>query len=165
VKEPEAVTASVARFCYHVSALSAPPATIRAKNSRRWMMTIVVLVLVGTAAFGVRWFRGIISPTVDFSPMKFDSEGWRSSKPEFSWESVRLRMVDDLLARKLLAGNHKEEVRALLGSEDSTEYFAAQERFVYFLGQERHPFGIDSEWLLIDFGSSGKVSEAQIWRD
>ena len=36
---------------------------------------------------------------------------------------------------------------------------------VYWLGPERGPFGVDSEWLVIKFDSSGRVQDYQIVRD
>lgn len=148
---------------------STQPASAKARPRMR-VRTVVALcllvpVLLVTAGYlGLRFMMGTI-PTVNFTPMNFESSVWKVSPSKFSWESTRLRMVDDLLARGVLTGKTKAEVAELLGAADDTPYFHAANRFVFHLGQERHPFGIDSEWLLIDFGEDGRVTQARLARD
>jgi hypothetical protein len=74
-------------------------------------------------------------------------------------------MVDDLLAKGSLGGAVKAAVVGLLGPADDTNYFKADNRWVYHLGLERSSMAIDSEWLLIDFGPDGRVTAARIARD
>lgn len=105
------------------------------------------------------------TPHVEFTAMPFDPNIWKSSPSIFSWESIRLRMVDDLLQNVVLQGKSAIEVDALLGPPDDTPYFAAPNHWVYHLGQERHPFGIDSEWLLLVLDLDDCVAQAKIVRD
>ena len=64
--------------------------------------------------------------------------------------SERAKMTADLLGDHELAGMSEEQIRELLGPDDSAlGYFNREDRLVYCLGSERTV--IDREWLLIDF--------------
>ncbi len=102
--------------------------------------------------------------SVDFHPVSFKSEVWKNTSSEFSLDSVRLRMVDDLLLTKLLVGLTRNNIVALIGEPDDTPYFR-EYPMVYHLGQERHPFGIDSEWLVIQLDKQGIATESLIVTD
>ncbi len=102
--------------------------------------------------------------SVDSRPIPFDSEVWMATPSEFSLDSVRLRMVDDLLATRPLVGRHRDEIVALIGEPDDTPYFRKYP-MVYHLGQERHPFGIDSEWLVIQLNDHGIATESLVVTD
>jgi len=119
---------------------------------------LLVLVLVAPAIFNA-WILH-----VPFRPMPFDSEVWRATPSEFSLESKRLRMVDELLSVHLSVGMSRAEVVGLIGEPDTTPYFADFD-MVYHLGQERHPFGVDSEWLVIRLDEAGHVSESLVVSD
>lgn len=97
--------------------------------------------------------------------LRFESAAWKAERraSDPMWP-VRLRMVDDLLARISLAGMTREAVIELLGPPDNTPYFAAPGRMVYYLGPERGMFRIDSEWLVVET-RDGKVTAAAIWTD
>ncbi len=97
-------------------------------------------------------------------PMPFESSVWKATEATYSIESIRLRMVDDLLKTHPLVGLTRAEVESLIGPADDTEYFSNFD-MVYFLGPERHPFAVDSEWLLISLDSNGRVTEAVLGRD
>ncbi len=102
--------------------------------------------------------------SVDFRPIPFNSEVWKATPSEFSLDSVRLRMVDDLLATRPLVGQHRDDIVALIGEPDDTPYFRKYP-MVYHLGQERHPFGIDSEWLVIQLNDHGIATESLVVTD
>lgn len=89
------------------------------------------------------WFT---TGAIDFEPQPFNSTIWKNTKPTMSWESVRLKMVDDLLAKKITRGMNKASVIALIGEPDDTPYFQSYD-MVYYLGRERQAIAIDSEWL------------------
>lgn len=129
----------------------------------------VVLLALGVATIGILIYVAAILHVgslyeLDFEPIPFDSASWIASQPEFSLDSLRLRMIDDLLATHNLVGMHRDEIVALIGEPDDTEYFREYE-MVYYLGQERHPLGIDSEWLAIDLDTSSTSTFAGILRD
>ena len=101
---------------------------------------------------------------IDFEPMTFDSTIWKSSPSEMSWESTRLRMVDDFLEKNDLIGKNKDVAIELLGEPDDTEYFSNYE-LVYHVGLERSGMAIDSEWLVINVNESGIIDEVSLARD
>jgi len=71
----------------------------------------------------------------------------------------RAKMTSDLLDNYELVGMTETEVVNLLGQN---RYFVEDNRFVYYLGNERT--FIDSEWLLIDF-ENGIVTEYSMTTD
>ncbi len=91
----------------------------------------------------------------------FESSQWKVHLE--SQDPIKLEMVDDLLSRHQLIGMSTKEIEALLGKPPKTKYFKNYE-YVYWLGPERSPFGIDSEWLGIKF-QNGVVIKADILRD
>lgn len=96
---------------------------------------------------------------------RFDPARWRApaDTSEVFWPT-RLRMVDDLLARKVLQGLDRDSVRALLGpSNQGTPDSARTVR--YYLGPERDWIRIDGEELVIQFDASGRVVDAGTVRD
>jgi len=126
---------------------------------------IVALSAVGlwvVAAVGSRLLDRVILD-VDFDPMPFDAAVWKATPSEFSLDSVRLRMVDDFLTMPVV-GWSREQVEAALGKPDDTPYFRAYP-MVYHLGQERHPFGLDSEWLVFSLDDNGVVTACRVLTD
>lgn len=98
-------------------------------------------------------------------PLPFVKTWW--GPPEPSWNDKwhrRHRIADWLVFTNQLKGMKKAEVIAMLGKPADTESFKSYS-LVYLLGQERAFIAIDSEWLLIQVGSDGLVSEAIITSD
>ena len=97
--------------------------------------------------------------------IKFDSQGWRdrAADSDPSWPT-RLRMIDDLLAAKRLDGVARDRIESLLGTPDKTDKWKDWD-LVYWLGPERGFVRIDSEWLVIRFGSDGRVATYRVVRD
>lgn len=101
-----------------------------------------------------------------YGPTEFNSEVWRNGDNyEFSSDAPRLRMADAIIDSGVLIGKTKVEVDNMLGPQTNTDYFRPQYKYVYWLGAERGWMSIDSEWLVLNFGSDGTVSEARIVRD
>jgi hypothetical protein len=108
----------------------------------------------------------ILGPSVEEyrSRRPFDPIAWkRNDRRDVDWPA-RLTMVDDLIARYPLRGLGRDSVEHLLGQRDATDYFHDWD-LVYWLGPERSLFRIDSEWLVVRFGSNGRVSDYRIVRD
>ena len=120
---------------------------------------LVLLLVLGTPAFIDLWIL-----RVPFDPVPFDSQTWKQTPSEFSLQSVRLRMANDLVSTHLRDGMTREEVVGMLGEPDETPYFAEYD-MVYHLGQERHPFGIDSEWLVIRLDANRQAAEILLVTD
>ncbi len=136
---------------------------------KRPLLIIAICLTLGPAGAVLAYLllvahldRVILS--VDFRPIPLDSEVWKATPSEFSWDSVRLRMVDDRLATRPLVGQHQDDIVALIGEPDDTPYFR-EYAMVYHLGQERHPFGIDSEWLVIQLDDQMTATECLVVTD
>ncbi len=120
--------------------------------------------LVGGAVFATAAIYYVIFRPVAFAPIPFDAGRWRASPSEFSLESTRLRMADDLIRSCQLHGRTRAQVTALLGPPEETGYFNDHD-LVYHLGHERGFFGIDSEWLVLSLDDHELVSEARLTAD
>lgn len=87
---------------------------------------------------------------------KFDQERWISKPTE------RVEMVDNLFSEVGLNRMSKAEIASLLGEQEEEVYFKEQNNLVYYLGDERGLFSIDSEWLVIWFDNKNKVMDYEI---
>jgi hypothetical protein len=94
------------------------------------------------------------------TPREFDSESWKSM------EDKRTEMIDDLTEKKLLDNLAKEEVIKLLGEPltDNPYFIESGRDMIYYLGPERSPVGVDSEWLLI-WLTDNKVDRYEVLTD
>lgn len=89
----------------------------------------------------------------------FTTEKWIESDTEKGY------MVDDLLQKYDLKDMTREEIISLLGTPTDTEYFKEDKNIVYYLGNERGLISIDSEWLVVDFDDSMKVTDYKVVTD
>lgn len=94
----------------------------------------------------------------------FDPVAWQDSAEAFAEEPVRIDMIDDLLRRHSFEGMTRSEVLALLGKPEDTPYVHEYD-LVYWLGPERSPFGVDSEWLIFRLDGAGIVTGALVATD
>lgn len=124
---------------------------------------ILTLALATVTAIGLVMFWENVPWPSSYS-LAFDSVKWKSTRAEFSEKSIRLRMVDDLLANHPLVGLDRAAIVALLGEPDKTPYKAEYD-MVYFLGPERSWISVDSEWLVIKLDSAGVATKAAIATD
>ena len=96
-------------------------------------------------------------------PFKFfDSQRWK--QVERSDDYSRLRMIESLTLSGRLNRIKRAEVVSLLGPSDDTDYFNEWD-FVYWLGPERSFISLDSEWLVIKIGATGRVVDYRIVSD
>lgn len=136
-----------------------------------WVLAALIGVPVGLLALYLLAFVGlfIVGPTAeDYSNRTpFDAESWRDrslDQADPAWPT-RLRMVDDVIARRRLDGFTRNELLTLLGPADQTDKWRDW-HLVYWLGPERSGFArIDSEWLVIRFDDSSRVATYRIVRD
>jgi SmpA/OmlA family protein len=130
---------------------------------RRWMP---LLAFGGAQVLGVASILAVIfgGPVVrDYAArVPFDSPRWKAENGHDA-RGVRVNMVDDLLHRHRLVGMPRDKVDELLGVPPATEYFREYD-YVYWLGRERGPFAIDSEWLVLKFKENA-VAEAVVVTD
>ena len=94
----------------------------------------------------------------------FDSNAWKDLEKTNQEPYARRTMADELVDRHVLQGKSRPEVIEMLGEPTETEYFADWD-VVYWLGPQRGFFAVDSEWLVIRFDESGRVSEAKVTTD
>lgn len=120
---------------------------------------LVVLAVIGA---GVWFFFGDMFRE-RLSRQRFDSASWKADAHSFT-NAVRIRMVDDLLRRHSFRGMTRDQVTAIVGEPDKTEYFRDWD-MVYWLGPERGFISIDSEWLVFRLDGQKKVSDYRIVRD
>jgi outer membrane protein assembly factor BamE (lipoprotein component of BamABCDE complex) len=114
---------------------------------------ILVLVLFAPA------FYLLINMGINHSKFEFTKEKWLSQNEN------RIYLVDDMMHEFNLVGKSKTEVINFLGEPTDTEYFKTPDNVVYYLGPERGPFSIDSEWLVIIFDKNNKVTKYKVTTD
>ena len=96
--------------------------------------------------------------------LPFDSASWQDQKQVYGDDPVRIRMVDDLIRSRRLDHLGRTELEQLLGKPPATGYFKEYD-FVYWLGPERGPFSVDSEWLVVKLDSNGVVEKYGVVHD
>jgi hypothetical protein len=119
---------------------------------------VVVLAIVGVYV----WMLFGDSIRERWNRQRFDSAAWQSVQSRTN--TVRIRMVDDLMRRHNLRGMARDQVTAILGDPDKTEYFREWD-LVYWLGPERRFISVDSEWLVFRIDGQKKVTDYRIVRD
>lgn len=133
------------------------------KPKRLLFLSLLFIGLVFLTGFGTGvWFFFGDSIRERWNRKRFDSVEWQSVQSRTN--AVRIRMVDDLLRRHNFRGMTPDQVTALLGEPDKTEYFRNWD-LVYWLGPERGFISIDSEWLVFRIDTQKEVSDYQIVRD
>lgn len=110
---------------------------------------------------GPRAYRRALTRAEYYKPAAFDSAQWKDS--QLVSEGVRIRMIDDLLAKHELVGMSREGILSLLGPPDGR--FTEEPKLTWYLGDERSAFAIDSEWLSLTFGEDDRVTEKRVWAD
>jgi hypothetical protein len=93
----------------------------------------------------------------------FDSSRWKDKSLVSTPDPIRIHMIDNLMQNYMLEGMSKAEVVEMLGEPDRNVGFTEWD--MIFLGPERGPFGIDSEWLAIRFNGQQRVYEHKVVTD
>ncbi|MEL6797452.1 MAG: hypothetical protein AAFO89_11600 [Planctomycetota bacterium] len=108
----------------------------------------------------------VVRPEADLvDPIPFDSELWRDSARATTHDEVRVRMIDDLLARQILVGQQKQKVIEILGSPDGTDDPQDRE-MVYFVGvPNRRTYGPSLTWLVLSLDDQDRVVSIRIAED
>ena len=96
--------------------------------------------------------------------MTFDPERWKDQKVVYAPPYPRRQMVEEVRRTHLRKGIARTEVIALLGAPTQTEKFADHD-LVYWLGPEAGAISVDSQWLLIDLDTAGRVETVSIATD
>ena len=127
----------------------------------RWILGVTFLVVLGVAVLATPFVRPYIQERM--GRVRFESAAWQAALSNRT-DAVRIRMVDDLLRRHRFRGMTRQQVTAIIGQPDQTEYFRDWD-MVYWLGPERGFMSIDSEWLVFRLDSQQRVSEHRLVRD
>lgn len=121
-----------------------------------WLFGIAAIAIMLTVSFF------IFGPSMNsyIQEVPFNSEQWKANLE--TQNSLKQKMVADLLSRFTLVGMSSAEVENLLGKPPQVKYFKDYD-YVYWLGPERG-MGVDSEWLGIKF-NNGVVVGVDVLRD
>jgi len=134
---------------------------------RRTLRVLAILISLSVVASLVAFTLLIFQTPIEgwIKAATFDSSEWkaRALDGDIMWPT-RLRMIDDLMGRGLLDGATRQEVEQLLGEPDELGFLRAGD-IAYELGPERSFIRIDSDWLVIQFGSTGIVEDVVIVPD
>jgi hypothetical protein len=137
-------------------------------RSHRWrqflLMTTILVIVVAIPFVYIIGSAALEAAKERRNRLPFDSAAWKASLARNYNDPLRIRMVDDLLRRYDLPHMTRDEIVSLLGMPPKIESFRDYQ-FVYWLGPERYPPSIDSEWLAIRFSDDGRVVEARIVQD
>ncbi|MBA4763651.1 hypothetical protein [Sphingomonas sp.] len=115
---------------------------------------VLVVFLASTITYGFM---------TGYLPVRpFDSDRWK--RVERVDDQARIHMIEHLMWSGKLDGLSRSELVALLGAPLKAGYFRDRD-YVYWLGNERSLFSIDSEWLVVDVDASGRVSHYEVVRD
>lgn len=163
---------------------NARPSFIRRHRGKFLLVTIIIGLIAASPFLFVfiakieRSNKSVITQSdvegLHEGDLLFDSTIWKRGFTDnlgiiHSPDTIRLRMVDDLLRRHRLRGMTREEVVLLLGTPPEINYFREYD-LVYSLGAKGRDFGLNfsiySEWwLVIKFGGDGRVSKTALVRE
>jgi len=126
---------------------------------------------IGGGAIGVVYVATMIFVLASFfledvreyqNRIPFNSASWKADQD--TENPLRIRMVDDLLAKNDFHGAAKAEIVALLGEPDHDVIFTDRD-LPYRLGPERDYFSLDTEWLVFRLNLHDDVIDYAIMRD
>jgi hypothetical protein len=122
----------------------------RRSAATRWIVGgVSILSTVATATY---WYTGRSLP--------FDAARWHEPHET----GIRARMAERLISEHRLLGLTQGKVVDLLGSPNAADYCHPDE-FGYWLGPERGPLPLDSEWLCLQTDGGGRVVATYLRRD
>ena len=149
-----------------VATLESIPPAQRRRDRRDWrivgaltILPLAVLFVTFTPACVFMVWRGWENRSQEHANrFGFDAVAWRDAARVQN--GVRIRMVDDLLAKHPLQDLNRQEVLDLLGPRDNTSHYSGW-ALEYWLGQRSFSPGCD-EWLVVNFDDSGRVSNYRL---
>jgi hypothetical protein len=112
-----------------------------------WIATVVLTPLVYVSIVVT------VLLCVSYYPSReFDSQQWLADQEK------RFEFSEDIIARKILIGKTKAEVRLLLGDEGNTD---VSDHWTYYLGFRPQFINIDPDVLVVEFKDGVVVSVQQ----
>lgn len=130
---------------------------------KKFMKALLIFLGIGFVGLFLLLAAFLFGPSIKnrFEQIPFDSAQWKENLK--GREPIKQKMVSSLLKTQSLTGKSKAEIDSLLGRPEPTSYFSGYD-YVYWLGPEKGPFGIDSEWLCIKFENE-RVVKADLKTD
>lgn len=123
---------------------------MRLSRSKRWVL-VALLLAVGVTAGLVYGARGAES----CDDYRFDRAAWGDARNK--GQDARTSIAERLVECEVLIGKTQKALREMLGQAD---YRFGNEQG-YELGPDA-PYGVDSKFLLVVFGDSGRVKTASL---
>jgi hypothetical protein len=123
------------------------------------------LALLFLAVVGGWWFYRHLVPDICGERHQFSAKTWAELANAKLQTPDRACVVDNLLSSGILRGRARAELDSLLGPPTTGGPFSTAGQRTYYLGPERGPFGIDSQWLVIEIDSLGRVTRARVMTD
>jgi len=108
-------------------------------------------------------FYGIDEINKSSNTLPFISSKWRDSSLVHSDPPVRIGMIENFVMYYKPYQKNKVEIIKLLGKPDYSEELKEWD-LVYWLGEEQGLINSYSHWFVIEFDSSGLVSEFQTFK-
>lgn len=118
----------------------------------------VVLLGAGALWWGAQKGQDVVQVS------KFDKTSWSDEDKIYDTPHLRVAMVEALMNDHLSKGMSRAAVEDIIGAPTDTPYFADHD-MVYWLGDEKSGFGIDSLWLVLDLDANGLVNDIQLLTD
>jgi hypothetical protein len=100
---------------------------------------------------------------INIKASPFISSKWQDSSLAHSNKSIRIGMVKDFITHYKPYQKSKPEILNLLGKPDYNDELKEWD-LVYWLGEEKSLIGSLSLWFVIEFDSTGLVSEFQTFK-
>ena len=108
-------------------------------------------------------FYGIDEISRTSNTLPFIASKWQDSSLVHSDPPIRIGMIKDFIIHYKPYQKNKEEIIKLLGKSDYNDKLKEWD-LVYWLGEEQLLIGSSSQWFIIEFDSSGLVSEYDVIR-
>lgn len=126
------------------------------------ILTILIVVFHKQIKIPLR-FYGINEIKRTSNILPFISTKWQDSSLVHSDPPVRIGMIKDFIIHYKPYNKSKQEILNILGKPDYNAELKEWD-LVYWLGEEQQLVGSYTQWFAIEFDSSGKVSDYQVFR-
>lgn len=126
------------------------------------ILTILIVVFHKQIKIPLR-FYGINEIKRTSNILPFISTKWQDSSLVHSDPPVRIGMIKDFIIHYKPYNKSKQEILNILGKPDYNAELKEWD-LVYWLGEEQQLVGSYTQLFAIEFDSSGKVSDYQVFR-
>jgi|WetSurMetagenome_2_1015567.scaffolds.fasta_scaffold651137_1 hypothetical protein len=124
---------------------------------------LTILILIFPTKIKIPFGSTISQINKTANDLPFISSKWKDSTLVYSGSQIRIGMINDFIKNYKPYHKHETEILKLLGKPDYSDDLKEWD-LVYWLGEESGLINNRTRWFAIEFDSSGKVSEYQIFR-